>query len=121
MIMCMETVLGTLRILYVAPYLGDLGARQIGAVTSSLLILFLVYLFIHRFREAADGQLVVIGSAWVALTLLFEFVLGRLILKQSWERLLSDYDILHGGLMPFGLIVFLFSPLLARKLSNAWS
>jgi len=50
--MCMETLLGTLRTLYLAPLIGDLPARQVGAVVSSFLILVVVYLCIHSLRKA---------------------------------------------------------------------
>ena len=52
--------------------------------------------------------------AWVILTLIFEVSLGRL-LHLSWERILSDYNLLKGGLMPIGLILTAFSPLAAAK------
>jgi hypothetical protein len=53
---------------------------------------------------------------WLSLTLLFEFGLGRLVLGFSWGRLLSDYDISRGGLLPFGLILLTLSPLVAARL-----
>jgi hypothetical protein len=34
----------------------------------------------------------------------------------SWERLASDYNVLEGGLLPFGMLVLLLSPLIASKL-----
>jgi hypothetical protein len=42
----------------------------------------------------------------------FEIVLGRAVLDLTWDRLLSDYDVARGGLMPFGLLLMLFAPLL---------
>jgi hypothetical protein len=34
----------------------------------------------------------------------------------SWERLAADYNVLEGGLLPFGMLVLLLSPLIAGKL-----
>jgi hypothetical protein len=37
------------------------------------------------------------------------------VLGASWERLVSDYNVLQGGLLPFGMIVLMLSPLIAAK------
>ena len=34
----------------------------------------------------------------------------------SWERILSDYDVFHGGLLLVGLVVLVLSPLIAARL-----
>ena len=41
---------------------------------------------------------------------------GRLVMGLSWERIGADYNVLNGGLMPFGLLVMLFSPMITEKL-----
>jgi hypothetical protein len=41
---------------------------------------------------------------------------GHLVFGRSWERLGSDFDVLHGGLLPVGLVVLSVSPLIARWL-----
>ena len=56
-----------------------------------------------------------IGLMWVALTLAFEIGLGRLV-GSSWNRIASDYDLLHGGLMPIGLGIMAMSPWIASRL-----
>jgi hypothetical protein len=38
------------------------------------------------------------------------FVVGA-----SWQRLASDYNVLEGGLLPFGMIVLALSPWIAGK------
>jgi hypothetical protein len=38
------------------------------------------------------------------------FVVGA-----SWERLAADCNVLEGGLLPFGMLVLLLSPLIAAK------
>jgi len=46
------------------------------------------------------------------LTLTFEIVGGRLV-GLSWDRILSDYNIRRGGLLPLGLLAVTLAPLLA--------
>ena len=52
----------------------------------------------------------------VVLTLVFEVGLGRLVMDYSWERIMSDYNILRGGLLSIGMVVLLLAPLLTAKL-----
>ena len=44
------------------------------------------------------------------------FLSRALAVGLSWERIASDYDVPHGGLLPFGLIVLTLWPLIAAKL-----
>ncbi len=47
-------------------------------------------------------------------------ILGVLtIMGLSWERLIADYNVLEGGLLPLGMLVLLVAPLIARKLREA--
>ena len=48
-------------------------------------------------------------------TLAFEVAFGRLVMGLSWKRLAAEYNVLEGGLLPFGLLVLLLSPLIAGK------
>lgn len=115
-IICVETVHGIFRTLFLVPLIGDFRARQVGVFTGSLLILFITCLFIRWLRAVNIASLLATGFVWVALTLLFEIGFGRFALGFSWERIASDYDVRRGGFLLFGLIFMLFSPLLAAKL-----
>jgi hypothetical protein len=118
-IVCVESVHGTLRAMYFAPYVGDFQSRRIAVFTGSLLILLIAYLFIRWIRAETTLSLIFVGLLWLALTLLFEVSFGRFVLGFSWERLASDYDISRGGLLPFGLILLMFSPLIAARLRGS--
>lgn len=63
--------------------------------------------------------LAVLGIVWVALTIIFELAFGRIVARASWERLCSDDDLRHGGLLPLGLAALGASPLLAARLRRA--
>jgi hypothetical protein len=119
-IMLAETLHGTARILWLAPYVGDLQARQISFFTGVILILAIAILFIP-WLHASNSQLLSVGLLWAILTLAFEIGLGRLILGYSWERILEDYNLLQGGLMSLGMVFLVFSPLITAKLRRRWS
>ena len=61
-----------------------------------------------------------VGFLWLSLTLAFEVLFGRLVMGASWERLASDYNVLKGGLLPFGMLVLLLSPLIASKVRGLY-
>lgn len=114
-LMVAESIHGTLRTLLLAPLVGDFKARQISVFTGSLLMLAVAYLFVRWIRAGTTGRLLAVGLVWLALTVLFELALGRFVMGYSWDRLISDYDLARGGLMPFGLVVLTLAPLVAAK------
>ena len=117
-IMLAETVHGILRGVILVPAVGDRTSRQFGVFIGSAIIFAIAYIFIDWFgRDATISRLLLIGFLWVIATVVFEFALGRL-LGLSWDRLLEDYRLAEGGLMPIGLVLMFLSPLLAKILRS---
>jgi len=56
-----------------------------------------------------------VGMLWLVLTVAFEFSFGHFVFGRSWNNLASDYDLLHGGLLPIGMVVLAFSPVIAAR------
>ena len=52
---------------------------------------------------------------------MFEVLFGQFVIGASWERLAADYNVLEGGLLPFGMLVLLLSPLIAAKVRGLTS
>jgi hypothetical protein len=113
-----ESVHGTLRVVWLAPRLGDFRARQVAVFSGSVPILAIALLFVRWIGAESTRALLSIGTAWLALTLLFEIGLGRWVFGRSWEDLASDFEIWKGGLFPIGLLVLLLAPLIAVRLRN---
>jgi hypothetical protein len=113
-----ETLHGTARRLFLEPVLGDLRARQVAVFTGSLIVFAAAFVFVRWLKGWRPADYLAVGSLWVLLTVLFEAALGRMVMDLSWERILSDYDLANGGLMIFGLLVMLLSPVAAAWLTN---
>lgn len=113
LMMLIETVHGVLRTTLLAPVVGDVASRQIGVFSGSLLILAVTYLSLGWLRLDWNRLRLVVGIVWVVLTLAFEVGLGRFVLGYPWSRLAADYNLSHGGLMGFGLLVMVFAPSIA--------
>jgi len=100
------------------PRVGDLAAHQFS--TGILLILFGIYFYalqkIWPLRTASTAWTV--GVIWLAMTLLFETALGRLVAKQPWRVLLADYNLLAGRLWALVPLWVLCGPYVALRLAR---
>ena len=115
-LIAVEFAHGILRALFLVPVVGDFRSRQIGVLTGSLLILLVVSIFIRWLHARTTKYLILVGLLWLILTVAFEFSFGHFVFGRSWSDLAADYDLPHGGLLPFGMLVLLFSPVIATKL-----
>lgn len=111
-----ETGHGILRSLLLMPAVGDFRARQISVFTGSVLIFGVAYVFIDWILARTRNGLIVVGLLWVLLTVIFEVVLGRLVLGLPWTRITEDYDLSKGGLLGLGLLFMAAAPSLALSL-----
>jgi hypothetical protein len=112
--MLFETAHGVVRELFIAPVIGGLRARQIG-VPAGCAIAFAVAWFAARWLGAhTRRQQLIVGLMWVALTLVFEFAIGR-ALGIPWQQLLADYNPARGGLMVMGLVFMFVTPMLVAR------
>ncbi len=112
--MVVETLHGILRSIFLVPLTCQVVANQIGVAIGSLLVLLIAFLTIKWIGETVSSKLVLIGLLWVSLTFVFEVGLGYAF--GGWPRVLMDYDPMEGGLMPLGLLVMLFSPLITCRM-----
>ena len=110
-----EILHGIARVVFLVPHVGQFRSNQIGVFTGSLIILVIALLFVRWIGASRSSQLLGIGVLWLGLTLAFEIGFGRFVVGASWERLAADYNVLGGGLLPFGMIFLAFSPWIAGK------
>lgn len=111
-----EVIHGILRGLFLVPVLGDFASRQTGVFTGSLIILAVVYMTVRWIGAKGWKELLVAGFIWMVLTLSFEISFGRFVMGYGWDRILSDFNILNGGLLPVGMLFLMLSPLAAAKM-----
>ena len=99
----------------------DLMTFGAGVLCFIVIILAVALVFVRWIGAARPAQLLMVGLIWLCLTLVFEVLFGRFVIGASWERLAADYNVLEGGLLPFGMLVLLLSPLLAAKVRGLTS
>lgn len=92
--------------------------RQISVGVGVLIVFALTWLCLPWLRLRSGGAALVVGAAWVALTLAFEVVLGRAT-GLGWAQIFAEYDLTRGGLMPLGLLAMGLTPWLVQRLQAA--
>jgi ABC-type transport system involved in cytochrome c biogenesis permease component len=110
-----ESAHGAVREIWLRPHVGDLRARQLALLTGSVIVLSIAYAFLPWIGAESRRGRWLVGVLWVALTVAFEFSVGRLVLGYSWDRVLEDYDPTRGGFLSLGMLLLLLSPHIAAK------
>jgi len=116
LIIVAEIFHGILRAIVLVPMVGEFRSNQIGVFTGSAIILVIAYLTIRWIGAKRPMELLTVGFIWLLLTVAFEVLFGRFVVGMAWEQVFAGFNIAQGGLMPFGLLVLFFSPMIAAKL-----
>jgi hypothetical protein len=114
LIVLAETVQGGLRQALSSPEM-EFAIRQVSVVAGAVVIFAITWLCLRWMDVRSGPAALALGLFWVLLTLVFELAVGRLM-GLGWDRLLADYDLLHGGLMPLGLLAMALTPWAVRRL-----
>ncbi len=73
-------------------------AQQISTITLMLVFVVYVWFLSRKWPIRSLAEAAAIGAAWLALTIAFEFALGRFMSGLSWEEMFRAYDLLSGNL-----------------------
>ena len=104
---------GVFRNSFITPKTGEHTAHVISTIILISVILIVTYLFIGNIKTAyTNTNLLLVGTLWVGLTVLFEFIFGHYVAGNSWGALLADYNILKGRVWSLVLFTELIAPLL---------
>lgn len=114
-----EIVHGIARGILLLPHVGEFRSSQIGVFTGSIIIVVIAVVFVRWIGATRPAHLLTAGFLWLALTLTFEILFGRFVVGASWEQIAADYNVLEGGLLPFGMLFLLLSPLIAWKIRGS--
>jgi len=84
--------------------------------TAALLVLLAGYMHLlaRRWPIATRSSALLIGSAWAAMTVGFEFGLGRIVVGDSWAKLFEQYEFWHGKVWILVPIWIAIGPALMR-------
>jgi hypothetical protein len=94
---------------------GERTAHQVSGLTAIAAFTGYFWTLQRRWPLESARDAVKVGAAWLVLTVAFEFAFGRLVVKQSWRELLSDYDLRRGRTWPLVLAWIAAGPLVTRR------
>lgn len=96
----------------------ELQAHQIS--TASMIVLFGVYVWVlfKIWFPISSNQTVIIGLAWLVLTIIFEFLFGHYVAGHSWSKLLYDYNIFQGRVWILVLVWISIAPYIVYQLQR---
>ncbi len=117
LLMAAETAQGALRRILTHPDM-EFAIRQVSVVIGAAIVFGLTWVCFRWLRIRTTRHALAAGALWVAMTVAFEIGLGR-AMGYGWDRLLSDYDLGRGGLMPLGLLAMALTPWLVLRLRQA--
>ncbi|NBB81412.1 MAG: hypothetical protein GVY36_18560 [Verrucomicrobia bacterium] len=115
LIIVAEIIHGVARVRLLEPRIGDRRARQVAVFSGSIIVLVIAAITTPWLNPASEVAAFVVGMGWVVATVAFELLLGRYVIGMSWPRLLADFNLARGGLMPIGLLVMLLAPWIAQR------
>ncbi|BCR04231.1 hypothetical protein DESUT3_13000 [Desulfuromonas versatilis] len=98
------------------PLLGEGLALPASGLLLSLLILALTLVLLPLFRGACAAHYLLVGGLWLALTLAFELVMGRVVMGRSWGEVAQVFNLRQGNLMLLVLLTTALAPYLAARL-----
>jgi hypothetical protein len=100
-------------------YFTELRSHQLSTFVFIILQLTYTFVFLSIINvDLKNQELIVYGLIWLFLTILFEFGFGHYLMKNTWEKLLNDYNIFKGRLWILVLITIAVSPLLIFSIIN---
>ena len=108
---------GGLREAFLTPRLEESCAQIVSGLILLSLIFFVTLIFIPRIGKGEQKTYWKIGLLWVALSVIFETVLG-LAMGNSFDNLLKAYDIRTGNLWLIIVVFIGFIPWLTAKVSR---
>ena len=100
---------GTVRETIINRFTTAYGAAVISAISGVTLIQQISWRTL-RTRNVSVQQRATVTTAWLAMTLVFEFTFGHYVDRKSWKELVADYNLFAGRLWPLVLISIAAAP-----------
>ena len=112
---------GGLREALLTPRLGEHAGHVISTITLCAGIFGVTWLAIGWIRPANSRDAILIGGAWVSMTLAFEFLAGHYLFRSPWSKLLAEYDLFRGRIWVLVLVTTALAPLLMARARDAFT
>lgn len=109
---------GFFREKFLANYFNNLQAHQLSSISMIMLLGIYIWILFKVFFPISASQSIFIGLIWLLFTIIFEFLFGYYAMGNSWNKLLSDYNILKGKVWVFVLIWIAIAPYIIYQIQQ---
>lgn len=105
---------GALRVTTYAKVMPEIRAHQLSTLTGIILVWLAVYGMDRFWPIQSPNQAWSIGIIWLLMTISFELVFGRFVMKHPWEKLINDYRLDRGRTWSVFLLWVLLCPVVIQ-------
>lgn len=110
---------GAVRDFFYGKHMGALAAHQLSTAISLVLLGTVIWSYVTLYPPRSDHEAVVVGLAWLALTVAFEFLFFHYVGGHSWSDLLANYNVLKGRIWVFVPLWIAVAPWLFYRLARS--
>ncbi len=107
---------GALRQMTFAQHMAELPAHQLSTLIGSVVIGLFIWFVVRVWPLSSSTHALKIGVMWLALTVAFEFAMGRFISHRTWLDLLADYNLMEGRVWIVFLVWLALAPYIFYRL-----
>ena len=109
---------GILRGVAFEPYVGELLGHQLSCVTGVAFFFIATWLYNKKWPIGSSRQALLIGTMWVILTPIFEFLFGHYVMGHPFTYLLNDYNLLAGRAWGLVLLAVFLLPTIVYQIRS---
>lgn len=91
-------------------FLDEQRSHQLSTILLIILIAIYTWIIYPWLKIDIENDAWFTGFIWLLLTIAFEFLAGRYVFKNPWDRLFADYDLTRGRLWGVFLISLVLLP-----------
>lgn len=115
LVAALETLHGTARVLWLAPWLGEAAARPLGIVGALVIVFGVAWFTVRWIGARGNGQWLAVGAVWFAAMVGFDVAIGRWAFNLPWPRIAQDFNPAAGGWLGVAMLPLLVAPWLAAR------
>jgi len=105
-----ETINGIFRVKYLHKKFKKKFARIFSFFTGLSMIILLSLIFVPWINPKTDLQAFSIGFIWAINIVLYDVLIGRFAFKLTWSKILDDFNLFKGNLLPIGIVIIMILP-----------
>ena len=107
---------GTIRVKIYSPFMSELSAHQVSTATGLCLFTIYIWILTGIVRTESSRQAWIIGTMWLSMTVIFEFLFGHYVIGHSWVKIFEDYNVLKGRIWSLVLVWTTVAPYLFHRI-----